>query len=123
MGAAEGEINEAQAGGRLGLTVEVERWPIRGGFTISRGSKHEAGGGGGPVSDRRDPGRGESLPLPRFWQTLRKPGSAGQAFRRPNCPRGKPAGPRPISSRRRCPQRDRLRALGLRGEAVGKQRR
>ena len=33
---------EPAAGGGFDLEVAVERWPIRGGFTISRGSKHEA---------------------------------------------------------------------------------
>ena len=42
MGAAEDGLNGTGAKGRLGLAVHVERWPIRGGFTISRGSKHEA---------------------------------------------------------------------------------
>jgi L-alanine-DL-glutamate epimerase-like enolase superfamily enzyme len=70
MGAAEGEINEAQAGGRLGLTVEVERWPIRGGFTISRGSKHEAVVVVATVSDGRYRGRGECVPYARYGETV-----------------------------------------------------
>jgi L-alanine-DL-glutamate epimerase-like enolase superfamily enzyme len=70
MGAAEGEINEAQAGGRLGLTVEVERWPIRGGFTISRGSKHEAEVVVATVSDGRYRGRGECVPYARYGETV-----------------------------------------------------
>src|SRR5262249_7465385 len=77
MGAAEGEINEAQAGGRLGLTVEVERWPIRGGFTISRGSKHEGGGVGATGRDGRDRRRGGGGAPPRYCETRRKRGSAG----------------------------------------------
>ena len=70
MGAPEGEINEAQAGGRLGLTVEVERWPIRGGFTISRGSKHEAVVVVATVSDGRYRGRGECVPYARYGETV-----------------------------------------------------
>jgi len=70
MGAAECEINEAQAGGRLGLTVEVERWPIRGGFTISRGSKHEAVVVVATVSDGRYRGRGECVPYARYGETV-----------------------------------------------------
>ena len=70
MGAAEGEINEAQAGGQLGLTVEVERWPIRGGFTISRGSKHEAVVVVATVSDGRYRGRGECVPYARYGETV-----------------------------------------------------
>ena len=67
MGAAEGE---AQGGGRLGLTVEVERWPIRGGFTISRGSKHEAMVVVATVSDGRYRGRGECVPYARYGETV-----------------------------------------------------
>ena len=67
MGAAEGE---AQGGGRLGLTVEVERWPIRGGFTISRGSKHEAVVVVATVSDGRYRGRGECVPYARYGETV-----------------------------------------------------
>jgi len=70
MGAAEGEINEAQAGGRLGLTVEVERWPIRGAFTISRGSKREAVVVVATVSDGRYRGRGECVPYARYGETV-----------------------------------------------------
>ena len=67
MGAAEGE---AQGGGRLGLTVEVERWPIRGGFTISRGSKHEAMVVVATVSDGTYRGRGECVPYARYGETV-----------------------------------------------------
>jgi L-Ala-D/L-Glu epimerase len=70
MGAAEGKINEAQAGGRLGLTVEVERWPIRGAFTISRGSKREAVVVVATVSDGRYRGRGECVPYARYGESV-----------------------------------------------------
>ena len=65
-----GAEGEAQGGGRLGLTVEVERWPIRGGFTISRGSKHEAMVVVATVSDGRYRGRGECVPYARYGETV-----------------------------------------------------
>jgi len=79
MGAPENEINEAQGGGRLGLTVEVERWPIRGGFTISRGSKHEAMVVVATVSDGRYRGRGECVPYARYGETVEDVATAVEA--------------------------------------------
>jgi len=79
MGAAESEINVAQGGGRLGLTVEVERWPIRGGFTISRGSKHEAMVVVATVSDGRYRGRGECVPYARYGETVEDVATAVEA--------------------------------------------
>jgi L-Ala-D/L-Glu epimerase / N-acetyl-D-glutamate racemase len=70
MGAAEGEINKAALGGRVSLTVEVERWPIRGGFTISRGSKREAVVVVATVSDGRYRGRGECVPYARYGESV-----------------------------------------------------
>src|SRR3546814_12485101 len=56
------------------LTVSTESWPIRGSFTISRGSKTTAevvvvtlsrsGTPGGPV------GRGEAVPYARYGQSM-----------------------------------------------------
>ena len=83
MGAVESEINEAQGGGRLGLTVEVERWPIRGGFTISRGSKHEAVVVVATVSDGRYRGRGECVPYARYGETVEDVATAVQACASP----------------------------------------
>lgn len=62
MGAVGSEINGAGAKGRLNLVVEVERWPITGGFTIARGSKHEAVVVVASISDGRHTGRGECVP-------------------------------------------------------------
>ncbi|HET7447083.1 MAG TPA: hypothetical protein VFJ49_04085, partial [Methyloceanibacter sp.] len=70
MGAAEGEINKAALGGRVSLTVEVERWPIRGAFTISRGSKREAVVVIATVSDGRYRGRGECVPYARYGESI-----------------------------------------------------
>ena len=41
------------------LGISVERWPIDGGFTISRGSKHEAVVVVATISNGRHSGRGE----------------------------------------------------------------
>ena len=78
-----GAEGEAQGGGRLGLTVEVERWPIRGGFTISRGSKHEAMVVVATVSDGRYRGRGECVPYARYGETVEDVATAVQACASP----------------------------------------
>src|SRR6516225_10162082 len=78
-----GAEGEAQGGGRLGLTVEVERWPIRGGFTISRGSKHEAVVVVATVSDGRYRGRGECVPYARYGETVEDVATAVQACASP----------------------------------------
>ena len=74
-----GAEGEAQGGGRLGLTVEVERWPIRGGFTISRGSKHEAMVVVATVSDGTYRGRGECVPYARYGETVEDVATAVEA--------------------------------------------
>jgi L-alanine-DL-glutamate epimerase-like enolase superfamily enzyme len=50
------------------LSVGVERWPIRGGFTISRGAKHEAGVVVVTISDGGHQGRGECGPYARYGE-------------------------------------------------------
>jgi L-Ala-D/L-Glu epimerase len=70
MGGAEGEISAARAKGRLSLAVAVERWPIRGGFTISRGSKHEAVVAVATVNDGTHTGRGECVPYGRYGESV-----------------------------------------------------
>lgn len=52
------------------LEVAVERWPIRGGFTISRGSKHEAVVVVASVSDGPHKGRGECVPYARYGESV-----------------------------------------------------
>lgn len=55
-----------------GLTLELreERWPIRGGFTIARGSKHEAQVVVAKIGDGRHTGRGECVPYARYGETV-----------------------------------------------------
>ena len=52
------------------LTVQVERWPIAGSFTISRGAKTEAVVVVAEVSDGRSRGRGECVPYVRYGETV-----------------------------------------------------
>jgi L-Ala-D/L-Glu epimerase / N-acetyl-D-glutamate racemase len=70
MGGGKGEIDVARAKGGLSLAVAVERWPIRGGFTISRGSKHEAVVVVATVSDGTHAGRGECVPYGRYGESV-----------------------------------------------------
>ena len=70
MGAAKGEINGAGATGRLSLAVEVERRPIAGGFTTSRGSKHEAVVVVARVGDGSHTGSGECVPYGRYGESV-----------------------------------------------------
>ena len=52
------------------LNAGVERWPIRGGFTISRGAKHEAVVVVATISDGASSGRGECVPYPRYGESV-----------------------------------------------------
>jgi L-alanine-DL-glutamate epimerase-like enolase superfamily enzyme len=56
--------------GRRDLSVAVERFPIRGGFTISRGAKHEAVVVVATISDGAHRGRGECVPYPRYGESV-----------------------------------------------------
>jgi len=47
----------------------MERWPIAGSFTISRGAKTEAVTVVAEVSYRGHTGRGECVPYPRYGET------------------------------------------------------
>ena len=51
------------------LVVSIERWPIAGSFTISRGAKAEAVTVVAEVSQDGHTGRGECVPYPRYGQT------------------------------------------------------
>jgi L-alanine-DL-glutamate epimerase-like enolase superfamily enzyme len=51
------------------LSVRIERWPLAGTFTISRGSKTEAVVVVVELSDGTDRGRGESVPYARYRET------------------------------------------------------
>ncbi len=57
-------------GGPLQLAVKVERFPIRGGFTISRGSKHEAIVVVASIGEGPHSGRGECVPYAHFGETV-----------------------------------------------------
>jgi L-alanine-DL-glutamate epimerase-like enolase superfamily enzyme len=54
----------------LSLSVRVERWPIRDGFTIARGSKHEAVVVVAEVGDGNHTGRGECVPYARYGESI-----------------------------------------------------
>src|SRR5262245_65737148 len=54
----------------LTLSVRVERWPIAGTFSISRGAKTEAVGVVAELSDRTHRGRGECVPYARYGETV-----------------------------------------------------
>jgi L-alanine-DL-glutamate epimerase-like enolase superfamily enzyme len=54
----------------LRLTVRVERWPIAGGFTIARGSKHEAAVVVAAIGDGTHTGRGECVPYARYGESI-----------------------------------------------------
>jgi L-Ala-D/L-Glu epimerase len=51
------------------LSVKIERWPLAGAFTISRGSKTEAVVVVTELSDGAHRGRGESVPYARYGET------------------------------------------------------
>src|SRR6266567_2478507 len=53
----------------LKLAARIERWPIAGAFTISRGAKTEAVTVVATVSDNGYIGRGECVPYPRYNET------------------------------------------------------
>ena len=51
------------------LRLRIERWPIKGAFTISRGAKTEAVTVVAEVSQGNTSGRGECVPYPRYGET------------------------------------------------------
>jgi L-alanine-DL-glutamate epimerase-like enolase superfamily enzyme len=51
------------------LTGRIERWPIAGSFTISRGAKTEAVVVVAQISSAGHTGRGECVPYPRYGET------------------------------------------------------
>ncbi|NJM34062.1 MAG: dipeptide epimerase [Rhodomicrobium sp.] len=53
----------------LTVTARIERWPIAGSFTISRGAKREAAVVIAEVSDGRVTGRGECVPYARYGES------------------------------------------------------
>lgn len=54
---------------KLTLSAHIERWPIRGSFTIARGSKKEAVVVAASVSDGECSGFGECTPYARYGET------------------------------------------------------
>ena len=52
------------------LAVNVERWPIAGSFTISRGSKHEAVVVVATIGQGSHSGRGECVPYARYGESV-----------------------------------------------------
>src|SRR5437899_755197 len=52
------------------LSVHIERWPIAGSFTISRGAKTEAAVIVAELADGRYRGRGECVPYARYGETI-----------------------------------------------------
>lgn len=54
----------------INLNVEAESWPIRGTFTISRGSKTQADVVLVELSDGQHKGRGECVPYPRYGESI-----------------------------------------------------
>ncbi|MGA7806693.1 MAG: dipeptide epimerase, partial [Bradyrhizobium sp.] len=51
------------------LAVGIERWPIQGSFTISRGAKTEAVTVVAEIGHGGHTGRGECVPYPRYGET------------------------------------------------------
>jgi len=54
----------------IDLSVKVEAWPIRGAFTISRGSRTQAEVVVAELSDGTHTGRGECVPYARYGETV-----------------------------------------------------
>ena len=59
-----------KAGATISLSVRHERWPLKETFTISRGSKTEAGVIVVTASDGLNNGRGEAVPYARYGETI-----------------------------------------------------
>ena len=65
----------------LSLKVSVERWPIAGRFTISRGAKTEAAVVVAELADGAAVGRGECVPYGRYGETVEGVAAAIEAMR------------------------------------------
>jgi L-alanine-DL-glutamate epimerase-like enolase superfamily enzyme len=65
----------------IALTTRVERWPIAGTFTISRGAKTEATVVVAELSDGQHRGRGECVPYARYGETVDAVVAAIEAMR------------------------------------------
>src|SRR3954468_25044024 len=65
------------------LVARIERWPIAGSFTISRGAKTEAVTVVAEIRRRGLIGRGECVPYPRYGETPEATLAALQAMQEP----------------------------------------
>ena len=65
------------------LAVSIERWPIAGAFTISRGAKTEAVTVVATVRQGDQAGHGECVPYPRYGETPEATLAALEAMREP----------------------------------------
>jgi L-alanine-DL-glutamate epimerase-like enolase superfamily enzyme len=65
------------------LSARIERWPIAGSFTISRGAKTEAVTVVAEVSRAGHTGRGECVPYPRYGETPEATLEALQSMQEP----------------------------------------
>src|SRR5580693_7430564 len=65
------------------LQVRIERWPIAGSFTISRGAKTQAVTVVAELSRGGHTGRGECVPYPRYGETPEATLAALKAMREP----------------------------------------
>jgi L-alanine-DL-glutamate epimerase-like enolase superfamily enzyme len=63
------------------LSVRIERWPIAGSFTISRGTRTEAAVVVAEIADGDHRGRGECVPYARYGETLEGIADAIMAMR------------------------------------------
>jgi L-alanine-DL-glutamate epimerase-like enolase superfamily enzyme len=67
------------------LAARIERWPIAGSFTISRGTKTEALVVVAEICDGHLKGRGECVPYPRYGETVEGVAAAIDAMREKVC--------------------------------------
>jgi L-Ala-D/L-Glu epimerase len=67
----------------ISLSVRVERWPIAGAFTISRGAKTEAAVVVAELSQQGVRGRGECVPYGRYGETVDGVAAAIETMRDP----------------------------------------
>jgi L-alanine-DL-glutamate epimerase-like enolase superfamily enzyme len=65
------------------LAVSIERWPIAGAFTISRGAKTEAVTVVATIGQDNHMGRGECVPYPRYGETAEATLAALEAMQEP----------------------------------------
>src|SRR5687768_5560393 len=67
-------------GKTLSVSATVERWPIAGAFTISRGAKTEAAVVVAKLSDGARSGRGECVPYSRYGESVEAVAAAIEAI-------------------------------------------